>query len=74
MIFAAKKEYGKQVTGMLLGVAFTSFLTGITEPIEFTFMFLSPVLYVLHALFTGLALAISTSLGVKLEFGFSADV
>ncbi|MCX7950387.1 MAG: N-acetylglucosamine-specific PTS transporter subunit IIBC [Clostridiales bacterium] len=72
MISAAKKEYRKQVTGMLLGVAFTSFLTGITEPIEFTFMFLSPILYVLHALFTGLALAISTLLGVKLGFGFSA--
>lgn len=72
MISAAKKEYRKEVTGMLLGVAFTSFLTGITEPIEFTFMFISPLLYVLHAIFTGLSLAISTALGVKLGFGFSA--
>ncbi|MCX7950822.1 MAG: N-acetylglucosamine-specific PTS transporter subunit IIBC [Clostridiales bacterium] len=74
MITAAKKEHRKEVTGMLLGVAFTSFLTGITEPIEFTFMFLSPILYGLHAVLTGLSLAISTALGVKLGFGFSAGL
>lgn len=74
MITAAKKEQRKEVTGMLLGVAFTSFLTGITEPIEFTFMFISPILYGLHALLTGLSLAISTALGVKLGFGFSAGL
>lgn len=74
MITAAKKEHRKEVTGMLLGVAFTSFLTGITEPIEFTFMFISPILYGLHAVLTGLSLAISTALGVKLGFGFSAGL
>jgi len=71
---AAKKENRKTVAGMLLGIAFTSLLTGITEPIEFLFMFLAPVLYLLHALFTGAALAISAALGIKCGFGFSAGL
>ena len=43
----------------MLGIAFTSFLTGITEPIEFMFMFLAPVLYIGHAILTGAALAVT---------------
>lgn len=72
MITAAKKENRKKVTGMLLGIAFTAFLTGVTEPIEFTFMFLSPVLYVIHAFLTGTSLAIASALGIKSGFTFSA--
>jgi PTS system N-acetylglucosamine-specific IIC component len=72
MIAAAKKERRKAVAGALLGVAFTSFLTGITEPIEFLFMFLSPLLYVVHAVLTGLSLAIATMLGIHHGFTFSA--
>lgn len=72
MISAAKKENRKAVTGMLLGIAFTSFLTGITEPIEFTFMFIAPVLYGIHALLTGASLAITSALGIHAGFGFSA--
>ncbi|MDP4172134.1 MAG: glucose PTS transporter subunit EIIB, partial [Bacillota bacterium] len=72
MIAAAKKERRKAVTGMLIGVAFTSFLTGITEPIEFLFMFLSPLLYVIHAVLTGLSLSITYLLGIHHGFGFSA--
>jgi len=72
MITAAKKENRKKVTGMLLGIAFTAFLTGVTEPIEFTFMFLSPVLYVIHAFLTGTSLAIAAALGIKSGFTFSA--
>jgi PTS system N-acetylglucosamine-specific IIC component len=72
MITAAKKENRKTVTGMLLGVAFTSFLTGITEPIEFLFMFLAPVLYLIHAVLTGVSLAVTTALGIKDGFTFSA--
>lgn len=74
MIMAAKKEHRKEVTGMLLGVAFTSFLTGITEPIEFLFMFLSPLLYVIHALLSGISLAVTTALGMRCGFGFSAGL
>ena len=60
------------VGGLLFSMALTSFLTGVTEPIEFSFMFLAPVLYVIHAVLTGLSLAICQILGVKLGFTFSA--
>lgn len=72
MITAAKKEKKKEVAGMLIGIGFTSFLTGITEPIEFLFMFLAPVLYGIHAVLTGLAGAVTYALNMKLGFGFSA--
>ncbi|GFZ34008.1 PTS acetylglucosamine transporter subunit IIB [Clostridium zeae] len=72
MITAAKKEKKKEVTGMLLGIALTSFLTGITEPIEFLFMFLAPPLYAIHAVLTGVAGAVTYALNMKLGFGFSA--
>lgn len=68
----AKKQNRKAVGGMLVSVAFTSFLTGITEPIEFMFMFLAPVLYVLHAILTGISMAVCHVLGLLHGFGFSA--
>jgi PTS system N-acetylglucosamine-specific IIC component len=74
MYRAARPERRKAVAGMLASMALTSFLTGITEPIEFTFMFLAPVLYALHALLTGLALVLMNILGVRLGFGFSAGL
>jgi len=74
MYRAARPERRKAVAGMLASMALTSFLTGITEPIEFTFMFLAPVLYGLHALLTGLALVLMNILGVRLGFGFSAGL
>ncbi|MGP4078741.1 N-acetylglucosamine-specific PTS transporter subunit IIBC [Pseudalkalibacillus sp. R45] len=72
MIAAAKKEKKKAVTGLLVGIAFTSFLTGITEPIEFSFMFLSPILYGVHALLTGSAMVVTYALDIHHGFGFSA--
>jgi N-acetylglucosamine PTS system EIICBA or EIICB component len=72
MIAAAKKERRKAVSGVLISVALTAFLTGITEPIEFLFMFLSPLLYVVHAVLTGLSLAIATALDIHHGFTFSA--
>ena len=72
MITAAKPEKRKAVTGMLLGIAGTSFLTGITEPIEFTFLFLAPVLYAVHAVLTGISMFVTATLGIKCGFGFSA--
>lgn len=56
---------------LLLSMALTSFLTGVTEPVEFTFMFLAPVLYLVHALLTGAAHVIMDLLNVKLGFTFS---
>lgn len=70
----AKPENRKKIGGALLSVAFTAFLTGITEPIEFMFMFLAPMLYVLHAIMTGLAMALASSMGILHGFGFSAGL
>ncbi|OMG70682.1 N-acetylglucosamine-specific PTS transporter subunit IIBC [Burkholderia ubonensis] len=72
MLHEAPKERRAVVGGLLFSMALTSFLTGVTEPIEFSFMFLAPVLYVIHAVLTGLSLAICQILGVKLGFTFSA--
>jgi PTS system N-acetylglucosamine-specific IIC component len=74
MYHAALPERRKAVGGMLLSLALTSLLTGVTEPIEFTFMFLAPVLYAVHAVLTGVAMVIMDMLGVKLGFGFSAGL
>jgi len=56
----------------LAGVAFTSFLTGITEPLEFLFLFTAPILFLLHAILTGLALASAHFLDIHHGYGFSA--
>jgi PTS system N-acetylglucosamine-specific IIC component len=62
------------VAGLLFSMALTSFLTGVTEPIEFSFMFLAPVLYAIHAVLTGAAMAFMNAIGVHLGFGFSAGL
>lgn len=72
MFTTAKKENRKKVMGVLFSVAFTAFLTGITEPVEFMFMFLAPGLYLIHALLTGVSLALTAALGIHHGFGFSA--
>lgn len=74
MYHAAKPERKKAVGGMLMSLALTAFLTGVTEPIEFTFMFLAPVLYAVHTVLTGAAMVIMSLLDVKLGFGFSAGL
>ncbi|TCP71006.1 N-acetylglucosamine-specific PTS transporter subunit IIBC [Sphingomonas sp. PP-CE-1G-424] len=74
MYHSALPERRKAVGGMLLSLALTSALTGVTEPIEFSFMFLAPVLYAIHAVLTGLSMALMNALGVKLGFGFSAGL
>ncbi|MFJ6267774.1 N-acetylglucosamine-specific PTS transporter subunit IIBC [Lysinibacillus xylanilyticus] len=74
MYFAAKKEKRAAVGGMFVSIALTAFLTGVTEPIEFTFMFLSPVLYGIHAVLTGISLAVSYIIGFRDGFGFSAGL
>lgn len=72
MLHEAKDSQKKVTAGILLGSAFTSFLTGITEPIEFSFMFLAPLLYGIHAVLTGTSMAICSLLGIKMGFSFSA--
>ncbi|MGW7519231.1 PTS transporter subunit EIIC [Streptomyces sp. NPDC054796] len=68
----ARPERRKVVGGMMLSLALTAFVTGVTEPIEFTFMFLAPALYAVHAVLTGVSMALTWALGMKDGFGFSA--
>jgi len=72
MYFAAPKERRPLVGGMLVSVAVTAFLTGVTEPLEFLFMFLAPLLYLVHAILTGISLYVATALGIHAGFSFSA--
>jgi PTS system N-acetylglucosamine-specific IIC component len=74
MYHTARPERRAGVAGLLLSLALTSFLTGVTEPVEFTFMFLAPVLYALHAIATGLAMVVMNLFGVRLGFSFSAGL
>ncbi|MBS4196295.1 N-acetylglucosamine-specific PTS transporter subunit IIBC [Lederbergia citri] len=72
IIAAAKPERRKAVFGMFISLALTSFITGITEPIEFSFMYVAPLLYGVHAILTGISLWLTTALGIKDGFTFSA--
>jgi PTS system N-acetylglucosamine-specific IIC component len=66
------KAQQKKAGAILAGVAFTSFLTGITEPLEFLFLFIAPLLFLLHAILTGLALATAHFMDIHHGYGFSA--
>jgi N-acetylglucosamine PTS system EIICBA or EIICB component len=70
----AKPQHRKAVGGIMLSAALTAFLTGVTEPLEFAFMFVAWPLYVIHALLTGTSLALVNALGIKDGFGFSAGL
>ncbi|MER5870864.1 PTS transporter subunit EIIC [Streptomyces sp. NPDC002044] len=70
----ARPERRKAVTGMMVSLALTSFVTGVTEPIEFSFMFIAPLLYAIHAVLTALSMAITWALGVHAGFTFSAGL
>ena len=70
----AKPHRRKAVGGLMLSVGLTSFVTGITEPLEYSFLFIAPLLYVLHAVLTGVSMAVTWGLGVKDGFSFSAGL
>ncbi len=74
MYRAARPARRQAVGGLLMSMALTSFLTGVTEPIEFAFMFLAPALYAVHAVLTGVSMVVMHWLGVHLGFGFSAGL
>ncbi len=74
MIRSAKPKQRTVAVGILSAAALTAFLTGVTEPLEFAFMFVAFPLYVIHALLTGLSLAIAYALDVHLGFSFSAGL
>jgi PTS system N-acetylglucosamine-specific IIC component len=70
----AKPARRKEVGGLMLSVALTSFVTGITEPIEYSFLFIAPLLYAVHAVLTGVSMAVTWGLGVHDGFSFSAGL
>ena len=70
----AKPNQKVQVASIMLAGALASFFTGITEPLEFSFMFVAPVLYVLHALLTGISVFIAATMHWIAGFGFSAGL
>ncbi|WP_327283614.1 MULTISPECIES: PTS transporter subunit EIIC [unclassified Streptomyces] len=70
----AKPARRKEVGGLMLSVALTSFVTGITEPLEYSFLFVAPVLYAIHAVLTGVSMAVTWALGVHDGFSFSAGL
>ena len=74
MIHVANKKQRKVAVGILSAAALTAFLTGITEPLEFAFMFVAFPLYLIHAVLTGLSLAIAYLLDIHLGFSFSAGL
>jgi N-acetylglucosamine PTS system EIICBA or EIICB component len=69
---AAPKHRRPAVGGIMFSAALTAFVTGITEPIEFAFIFVAPVLFGVHALLTGVSMALADAFGMKLGFSFSA--
>ena len=74
-MYRAAEPDQKKATGAVMGsTGFTSFLTGITEPIEFSFLFLAPLLYAAHAILSGIALVVADGLDIKMGFGFSAGL
>ncbi|WP_149548290.1 PTS transporter subunit EIIC [Streptomyces marokkonensis] len=70
----ARPSRRKEVGGLMLSVALTSFVTGITEPIEYSFLFIAPLLYAVHAVLTGVSMAVTWGLGVHDGFSFSAGL
>ncbi|MEU8644834.1 MULTISPECIES: PTS transporter subunit EIIC [unclassified Streptomyces] len=70
----AKPHRRKEVGGLMLSVALTSFVTGITEPLEYSFLFIAPLLFVVHAILTGVSMAVTWGLGVHDGFSFSAGL
>ncbi len=74
MIHTAKPENKAKVSSIMVGAAFASFFTGITEPIEFSFLFVAPLLFLAHAFLTGISMFIAASIPALSGFGFSAGV
>ena len=70
----AKPENRSKIAGALASMAFASFLTGITEPIEFSFMFLAPMLYFIHAILMGTSMFVCYKLGILVGCGFSPSL
>lgn len=74
MYHTAKDTKKKAAAGLLMSVAVASFFNGVTEPLEFSFLFLAPALYGVHAVLTGISMAVVAALPVRAGFNFSAGL
>ena len=74
MYHTAKPEKKKAAGALLMAAALSSFFTGVTEPLEFAFMFLAPVAYLVHAVLTGVSAAVVAALPTRAGFNFSAGL
>ncbi|GKU81883.1 N-acetylglucosamine-specific PTS transporter subunit IIBC [Niallia sp. NCCP-28] len=74
MYHTAKTKRKKQVASLMLAAGFAAFFTGVTEPLEFAFMFAAPMLYIVHAILTGLSLTVAAAFHWTAGFGFSAGL
>jgi N-acetylglucosamine PTS system EIICBA or EIICB component len=74
MYHTSKTKKKKQVASLMLAAGFAAFFTGVTEPMEFAFMFVAPMLYLVHAVLTGISLAIAAAFNWTAGFGFSAGL
>ena len=74
MYHTAKKGNKDKTASIMLAASFAAFFTGVTEPLEFAFMFVAPVLYVIHAILTGISLFIAATMQWIAGFGFSAGL
>jgi N-acetylglucosamine PTS system EIICBA or EIICB component len=74
MYHTAKSTKKKQVASLMLAAGFAAFFTGVTEPLEFAFMFVAPALYFVHAILTGISLAVAAAFHWTAGFGFSAGL
>lgn len=73
MIAASRKENRKKISGMMISAAFVAFLTGITEPIEFSFIFVAPMLFIFHVAAAFLSGIVTSLLNIRLGYTFSAS-
>lgn len=74
MYHTAKLKNKERTASLLIAAGFASFFTGVTEPLEFAFMFLAPPLYVIHAALAGISVYIAASMHWMSGFGFSAGL
>jgi len=74
IVRCARPEKRKMIGGIMLSAALCSFLTGVTEPIEFAFLFAAPALFGIHAVLTGCSMALCNALGIHDGFSFSAGL
>lgn len=74
MVHEARAPQSKAVAGIMLAAGLTALVTGVTEPIEFAFIFAAPVLFAVHAVLTGVSMALAYVLNIKIGFGFSAGL